>query len=103
MPTPQTKIIELPDGCTVDGDVYFDVGECSPVACRGGDPDNGTCADDQDNAYCCGPLVYSVVEIPCEDDDGEFTLPVNIAKECGCVLCPEPQLSVAGTAFLFFV
>ena len=95
--TPTSKIIELPDGCTFNDQSYFDVGECTPDPCRGGNQDTGTCADDQDNAYCCGPTVYSVVEIPCEDgDDEDFTISINMAKECGCALCPERQLSVAG-------
>ena len=100
--TPQSHVIELPDGCSVSGESLFDIGECSPDSCHGATVADGTCADLDDNAYCCGPIAYSPVIIPCEDGDEEFTLTVNLVKECGCGLCPSPQLAVAGMCYVYF-
>jgi hypothetical protein len=82
---PQPKPVDLPKGCNINGNV-LDVGTCEPTECR----QEGLAPSD---VYCCGAIDGYMLDIECAD----YTLPLYITTQCGCVQCISPPIDIIGT------
>ena len=77
---PFAEIQSLPPNCTYEGKAEVDVGTCRGNACRTYEnSDEGTCFDSIDNT--CMIAEFDTVDIKCTPVG---TVPLQIAKTCGC-------------------
>ena len=95
-PTPLTKVVSLPEGCTEDssGSNSVNVGTCSNEACvKRNQRHAGSCGGHDSTRQCCSPASMSDSRVSCKSG-----IKFNIQKvsKCACADCAVSKIVVRG-------
>ncbi|XP_077996776.1 cartilage intermediate layer protein 1-like [Glandiceps talaboti] len=89
-PSPTSRLLKLPDECVVNGNQYYEVGQCIANKCPGNLADDLACGDEQE--YCCGIIDTEQQDVECIT----FNMTVTIVTKCGCMPCGRQTVKVYG-------